>query len=214
VSKKKLLIESQYIGSIPYWACLLAYEEIYFDAHEHFVKASYRNRCNIATPDGLLSLSAPLKRGRGQRRKMKEVRLFEEENWRIKHWNSLCSAYRRSPYFEYFEDLMEPFFRNRTNYLLEWNMTFMKMISEMLKVKLQWSFTERYIGSGSEGFDDLRSNFLPSVKRNKLPEGYKNVPYHQVFQDRTGFFPDISVLDMLFNEGPRAADLIRASWTD
>lgn len=212
-AKKPVLIESQYFGSLPYYAILLAHDEIIIDRHEHFVKASYRNRCEIATPDGLLTLSIPLASGRGQRRRVKDVGIFNVEKWQAKHWNSLASAYRRSPYFEYYEDRLEPFFKSEKTNLLEFNTELMQFCLSALKVEVNWRYSETYLGKDNPSVIDFRTHITPNKNRERLPASYTTPNYHQVFGDRNPFFPDLSILDLLFNEGPRGADILRKAWS-
>jgi len=210
--KKPVLIESQFFPSLPYFAIFLFHDDIIIDQHEHFVKASYRNRCEIATPDGLLTLSIPLASGRGQRRRMKDVGIFNVEKWQAKHWNSLSSAYRRSPYFEYYEMKLEPFFKTEKTNLLEFNTELLEFCLSALKVQSNYRFSDTYIGKEDPSVIDLRTHITPNKKRERLPEDYTTPTYHQVFNDRNPFFPNLSILDLLFNEGPRSAEILRKAW--
>ena len=99
-----ILIESQYIGACSYWNILLKSSAITIDKEEHYTKRSYRNRAHILGANGLLRLSIPLERGKQQHSKMKDVRISYNERWQDLHWQSFTSAYRRSPFFEYYED--------------------------------------------------------------------------------------------------------------
>lgn len=191
---------------------MLNSEHVLIDIYEHFQKASYRNRCEVLSPDGVLVLSVPMARGRGQRRRMKDIRIFNGENWQSKHWNSLCSCYRSSPYFEFYEDRLYPFFHEKFDRLIDLNLQAHKFVLDLLKEDLNWQETEKYLGGDAEEIDDARSSILPSRTKTKFRTGYQTPQYIQVFGDRNGFQENLSILDLLFAEGPRAASVLKAAF--
>ncbi|MGB0932530.1 MAG: WbqC family protein, partial [Chitinophagales bacterium] len=118
---KTLLIESQYAGTIQYYARMLHHGKVLVEKYEHFQKATYRNRCYIAMPDGKMRLSIPMEKGRSHRRTIKDMKISYEWDWQKHHWNSFMAAYRSSPYFEYYEDDLQPFYTNKMVYLMDFN---------------------------------------------------------------------------------------------
>jgi hypothetical protein len=200
----QVLIESQYIGNCSYWSALLSAEKIQLDMHEHFAKRSYRNRAHILGANGLLRLTIPLQSGKHQHSAMKDVRISYNENWQKLHWQSLTSAYRRSPFFEFYEDELKCFYEEREEFLLEFNCKLMRAIASILKINLTIEFTEKYNKEAGEEITDIRSRFMPGKhsKRNFAS-------YPQVFSDRFNFIEDLSVFDLLFNMGSRSADYLR-----
>ena len=208
----KLLIELQYFGTISWYLSLLRHNEIIIESHENFEKSTYRNRCYIASPEGQLRLTIPLKQGRSQRSKYSEVKINNESNWQKNHWNSLCSCYRNSPYFEFYEDRVKPLFYQEVELLFDLNNRIFLLMIELLDLKLKIGYSTLYDKSPESGIEDLRSKILP----NQIFSGANHFPvkYHQVFQERTGFIPDLGILDLLFNEGPHSKDLLLSAIKD
>ena len=198
-----ILIESQYAGNCSYWNLLLKSKEIYIDSHEHYVRRSYRNRTHILGANGLLRLSIPLESGKHQHAAMHDVRISYNQAWQNLHWHSFTSCYRRSPFFEYYEDHFRKLYGEKFEFLVEYNTELLKTIATILKTEINISFTEKYLKK--EDFDgiDLRSLILP---------GKENVSefqtYPQVFNDRFDFIKDLSVLDLLFNVGTRSKEYL------
>ncbi len=200
-----LLIELHYLPPISWFIHALKYESVLIELHENFEKSTYRNRCYIAGPDGKLRLTIPLQHGRNQRTKFSEVKIAYDSDWQKIHWSSLCSCYRNSPYFEYYEDMFEHFYRQRFDLLFTFNLELLKVIIRLLKIDLTIDFTKTFVKETGNSFVDMRSKLLP----NHAPE-FDHLPgYHQVFQDRTGFLQDLSIVDLLFNEGPNSALFLR-----
>jgi len=206
--KKPILVESQYFPPITYFSLLISAGEVWIDGYENMVKATYRNRCHITTPDGVLALSVPLAHGRHQRRAMKDVRIFNELDWQKKHWDTLCSAYRRSPYFEYYEDSLYQVFYKPYTELFDLNNALVRWILATLKLDIKIHFTRSYESHDTLAYDDWRSRIHPHSEKNHFPPAYKPLIYHQVFEDRLGFIVDLSMLDLLFACGPRAKDML------
>lgn len=200
-----ILLEAQYIGTCSYWSLLLRADAIVLDQEEHYVKRSYRNRAHILGANGLLRLSIPLERGKHQHSKMKDVRISYNERWQDLHWQSFTSAYRRSPFFEYYEDYFRRFYTERFDSLLDYNFQFIHTIAKVLKTELSISFSDRYYSGETFAGKDFRNVILPG----KISE-YHFQPYTQVFSDRFSFVQDLCVLDLLFNEGTKAKEYLQA----
>ena len=201
---KKLLIELPYLGNVAFYRYLLQFDEIQIEAHENFQKASYRNRCEIATPQGVQTMSVYVKGGRGKRQLYKEVQIAHDHHWLKVHWDSLQSNYRSSPYFEFYEDDFEAIYSKEYESLFEWNLDLFNLINELLNLDLKVSFTDKF-EKNPEGVVDARSKFLPKHP-GSVPEEIK---YTQVFNSKTGFFPNLSIVDLLFAEGPNALQFLK-----
>ncbi|MBC8045560.1 MAG: WbqC family protein, partial [Fimbriimonadaceae bacterium] len=132
--KNALLIEMQYLPAIASIMLIKQYDRIYIDVKEHYVKGTYRNRCHILGPNGLQRLSIPLLKGKHQHSSMDKVIISYAYNWQKDHWQSLCSAYRRSPYFEYYEDLFYPFYHQQFEKLIDFNYGLLKCIFKIFKI--------------------------------------------------------------------------------
>tara|TARA_B110000037_G_C17119300_1_gene505096 strand:- start:1344 stop:1958 length:615 start_codon:yes stop_codon:yes gene_type:complete len=203
--KDKLLIELQYCGSIAYFQKLLEYKEVIFEKEEYFEKASFRNRCIVSGPNGLQNLSVQIKNGRAKKQLYKNVKIAYEHRWHHIHWQTLTSNYRSSPYFEFYEDYFEPFFNTEFENLFDFNLELFKTINKLLNLNIVFSVTEEFYKKPIKEIDDLRSFFIP---KNKEVE-FINKEYIQVFSSKIGFFPNLSILDLLFCEGPNAISFLK-----
>lgn len=206
-TKSTLLIESQYFPSISFYKTLINYDILLIERYEHYQKVSYRNRCYIAGPNGSILLSVPLARGKNQRTVMKDVRISNDERWQALHWKTLVSAYRRSPWFEYHEEELGKLFTKEVSYLLDWNLMCLEWVNKVLGVTTPITFTEAYNKTyeAGTGIIDARDTILPG--RTTVDEN--TLHYTQVFQERAGFLPDLSILDLIFCEGRRSVELLK-----
>jgi hypothetical protein len=201
---KTILIESQYIGCCRYWNLLLQADSIVLDKHEHYVKRSYRNRAHILGANGLLRLSVPLESGKHQHAAMKDVRISYKENWQKIHWQSITAAYRRSPFFEYYEDHFIQFYETEEPFLVDFNLKYLQQIAAILKVELPVVFSEKYNLQSEVKDTDFRNYCMP---QHTVATDFPTYP--QVFSDRFAFQPDLCVLDVLFNLGNRSVDYLK-----
>ena len=200
------LIDLQYMPPVETFARLFSYKRIRFEACEHWVKRSYRNRAHVAGPHGQLVLSIPLVRRGGERRKSGEVKIAYAEPWLHEHWNTLAAGYRRSPFFEYYEDRFEPIFNTELEKLQDRNIALFRFFADALGMTPDISFTEYYDAGVPIGQVDLRNAILPAGGR---PDPFYTHPeYGQVFGSKHGFLPNLSIADLLFNEGPRSRELL------
>lgn len=203
--KKKILIDLHYLGSIDYYRKLLEYDEVIFEAKEHFVRASYRNRCEITGPNGKSNLSIQVKGGR-KRRQYAKVLICNEHRWNKIHWNTLASNYRSSPYFEYYEDHFEPFFFKEYDNLFQFNLALFDLINQLLGLNINYSLSQKFEKIVTdENTDDYRSYFMP----NKPKNDYEIKEYIQVFSSKMPFVSKLSIIDLLFCEGPNAVSFLK-----
>jgi hypothetical protein len=199
----KVLVESQYSGCMAWWAAVSKAEEVYIDLGGHYQKGSYRNRCHILSPNDMLRLSVPLEKGKHQRRAMGNVVISYEQDWQKIHWMSLTSSYRRSAYFEYYEQDIAHLFETKYTALHELNSAICTVVADLLGIQTNFINTESYIVPGTFHGYDLRDRFLPGDNT------YIHFPaYPQVFSDRHPFHPNLSIWDALFNIGPATNDYL------
>lgn len=192
------LFPLHYAGNIAYYRALISTSEITFEVKEHFVKQTYRSRMEIMGPNGLQKLSIPtLKNKHG--RAMDQVKISYSENWQKDHWKGLEAAYRRSPYFEYYEHHFQPFYKEKTELLVDFNLRFHETILRLLKIDLVHDLSAKYVSPETINEDFRNAHF--ALEQPKA--------YMQVFADRHPFLPNLSVLDALFNLGPQTTDLLR-----
>jgi len=153
------------MGNITYYG-LLKSNEVTVELHEHFIKQTYRNRCTIYGANGKLDLIVPIEKSKGSERKiMKDCRISYSGPWQKLHWRSLESAYRRSPYFEYYEDELAPYYEKKTEFLVDWNEMLQEKICKLLHLDVKWGKTEKF-EKEYPGIVDLRSHFDPNKMRN------------------------------------------------
>jgi hypothetical protein len=200
------LAEIQYFPPIIFFKTSYKETYIYFDQYDIYRKMSFRNRCLIAGANGIITLSVPLQEGRNQRVRMKEVRISQSEDWQARHWKSIRSAYNRSPFFDYYRDELEMLFSMKFELLMDWNLQCLNWVKEKLAWPAEIRLTENpEQGSAANLLEDHRNQVLPKNYAQFIP-----LKYRQVFEEKTGFFPNISILDLLFNVGRQARNLLKA----
>ena len=186
------------------WINFLFFEKhIILLSSEEYKKMSFRNRYVVTGSNGVINLSVPLANGRNQRVPFREVKIANSERWQLTHWRTITSCYNRSPYFEYYRDGLEKFFINRWEFLFDWNLSVLEWLKEILKFPAELIVSDKFPG----GAEDLRDKWLPK----NFQKDTVVIKYPQMFEDRTGFQNNLSILDMLFNVGPKAADLFMHS---
>lgn len=195
------VLSSTYFGPIQ-WYQKLHRMPCIIEQHDHFVKQTYRNRCVIATANGTQTLTVPIERYDGTKCPMRDIRISDHGNWRHLHWNALVSAYGETPFFEFYADDLRPFFEKRHTFLFDLNLDIMHTMCQLLDVRPQVTLSEQYIVLPSE--DDAVVDFREAIRpKHPLPDAdFNPTPYYQVRAQRHGFLPNLSILDLLFNEGP------------
>ncbi len=191
---KSILLSSAYLPNIAYLSQILNHEQIFIEQHEYFVKQTFRNRCEIVTANGKLSLSIPLIK-QADKEIISEKKISYAEDWQKQHWRAMTSAYKNSPYFEFFEDDFKPFYETQFEYLLDYNTQILHTILHVLRVKKQINFTTQFELNPNEIVDSRNFSDKAKISFNEVK------PYYQVFSDRIGFTPNLSCLDALFNIG-------------
>ena len=197
------VFSSLYAGNLMYYSSMLKAGIVTIDLFENFHKQSYRNRCCIASPNGILNLVIPI--NRQSKSIIKEVKIDNSQNWRKIHWKSLESSYRSSPYFEFYEDGFHSIFFNKNcNFLFEYNQLIHQEVLKALKVEIDLTFTESYIPEDDKIYD-FRTSIHPKIQSDNQ---IKELKYNQVFQEKQKFIPNLSIFDLLFNQGPAAKELL------
>lgn len=219
------LLSTTYFGPVQWYQKLNRFDTIYIERCESFVKQTYRNRCVIATTNGLQTLSIPVEhtqeKGEDSSRLITDIRISNHGNWRHLHWNALMSAYGDSPFFDYYVDDLKPFFEDRWENLFDFNMAITHKMCELLDIHPNIQFTEKYVATSvssvssvprvasplspscpltpSSNIPDFRASIRP---KNPIPdETFTPQTYYQVYQKKWGFQPNLSILDLLFNMG-------------
>ncbi len=198
------MLSSAYFGPIQWYQKLCRYGTCLLEQHDHFVKQTYRNRCVIAATQGTQVLTVPVEGYDGPKCEMRDLRISDHGNWRHLHWNALMSAYGESPFFEYYADDLRPFFEKRWEFLYDFNMEITMKMCELLDIEPHVEPTSSYVAADDlpAGIDDFRDVIRP---KHPLPDAdFQPRRYYQVFESRYGFIPNLSILDLLCNEGNEA----------
>lgn len=195
----KILHETQIFGSVNVYSFYTSFKEIVIEKQEHYQKRSARNRYNILTSNGVMHLSIPLTKGKNERQLISDVTISYDEKWYEKHLQSIRSAYGRSPYFEYyFEDIREILLKKH-KYLITLNTDILIFILKKLKFNLSVSFTETYQNIYPDILDIRHYDITSLAGQTK---------YAQVWEGKFNFTPGLSILDLLFCEGPSASIIL------
>lgn len=203
---KEVLIHPGYFGPIAQYVAMGKAEKLWFEHKDNFQKQTYRNRAYIYSANGKLALTIPVKHtgNRTQRQKYREIKIENDFPWQSQHWKSLQTCYRTSPFFEFYEDDFVELYKRKFTYLLDFNYECLAVILEALEWEITSEKTSEYQKKVHPGIIDARG--LISAKSNKNLEF---TPYTQVFQEREGFLSNLSILDLLFNEGPNSETYLR-----
>lgn len=206
-----LILSTAYLGNIQYYTKLLqTATPVVIEQHEHFVKQSYRNRCDILCANGTVSLTVPVYKSSGEKTLIRDVRIDYSKSWQHQHWNSIHSAYKGSPYFDYFGELFEPFYRKRIDFLWDFNRAMQQVALELLGIRPDFRYSDDYLRPGTND-QDLRHSLSPKPRLHRPDAAFRPAPYYQVFSERYDFVPNLSIIDLIFCEGPQAAEILRQS---
>ena len=195
----QVLLSTTYFGPVQWYQKLHRADAVLMEQWESFQKQTYRNRCLIATTNGVQALTVPVERGSSSL--IRDMRISDHGNWRHLHWMALQSAYGESPFFEYYQDDIRPFFEKRWDYLMDYNEAICKKMCELIDIQPQIDRTIEFVLEPSDVID-MRAAINP--KRPAPDADFTPKPYYQVYTQKHGFLPNLSVLDLLFNMGPES----------
>jgi hypothetical protein len=191
------LIHPTYFPSVSHFVAMAQADRLTLEMDDNFQKQTNRNRMYIYSPNGMQLLNIPVKHSRNAHQKTKDIQLETAFDWQKQHFKSLEAAYRSSPFFEYFEDAMMPIFEKKHNYLMDLNLETMAIVSKCLGMDFSYSKTSEYFHDAPD-FKDFR------MLANGKKDAAQFEEYTQVFGDRHGYLNNLSILDLLFNEGRHA----------
>jgi WbqC-like protein len=200
-----ILIDLQYLPNTLYFSLLAKADTIIIEKHENFVKQSFRNRTHILTPNGVDSLSIPLI-GSQKKIGVNTIKIDYNQKWANRHWRAIQSAYGNAPFFEYYADFIKNEIYARRETLAELNLNLLTNCLKFLQLDKQVLFTSTYQKSPNAGIIDLRSSIHPKKEFTSLVN-HVYIPYQQVFGN--SFVQGLSILDLLFSEGPNSGSIIR-----
>jgi hypothetical protein len=196
----EILLSTAYMPNIQYIRAIATSGTATVEQWETFPKQTYRNRCEIATAGGRMTLTVPVIKACSHQL-TRDVKISYDTPWQSKHWQAIKSAYGSSPFFMYFKDELEPFYRERTEYLLDYNCKILNTLLSILDIKANISTTSDYIREGDPQYRDLRNVIHPKVRQEQGKDFYDATPYPQVFDSRMPFESNLSVIDAIFNNG-------------
>ncbi|MEI6752839.1 MAG: WbqC family protein [Paludibacter sp.] len=194
---KSVCLTSAYLAPVEYYVALANAETVFFEKFDSYEKQTYRNRCNILTANGTIALTIPVEKPTGEKILTRDIRISGHNDWQLQHWRSIESAYNSSAFFEYYKDDFVPFYEKKWDFLWDFNLELQAKVLELLDLQLILNFTEEYQIILNEDVIDLRESIHP--KKNNSFGTLKS--YYQVFEQRFGFQPNLSIIDLLFNMG-------------
>lgn len=197
-----------YLPCIAWFQHALKFEEIQIEAFENYQKQTYRTRCRVLSANGVQVLNIPVKQISGEKTIISKIQIDEEMDFRKQHWQTMISAYGKSAYFLYYRDAFEAYFEKEESNLFEFNLGLVKLVLKCLKLNLSIENTFEYNKNLAEDLD-YRNRFS-AKKNNPENELLINKKYWQVFEEKFGFTPNLSILDLLFNLGPDAKGVLRS----
>jgi hypothetical protein len=204
----KLVVESQYFPPVTLFRMSIQFSNVNIDIYDSWRKMSFRNRCVVVGGNGPINLSIPVVEGREQKKPLKEVMIDNRKSWQLQHWRTITSCYNRSPWFSFFEPELEALYRQPVDLLSDWNRTCFEWVTKKLGVAFHADYSQYVAGAnGEEEVVDWRNKLTPRSIQNEFTDP---VRYHQVFEERIGFIPNLSILDLLFCEGKNARHILTA----
>lgn len=197
-----ILIHPTYFPSISTYIAIAKADSITLEMEDNFQKQTNRNRMYIYSANGLQLLNIPVKHLKNSHQMSKDIQLETEFDWQKQHFKSLEAAYRSSPFFEFFEDILMPVFEKDYKFLMDLNLDTMEIISKCIGLKTSFSKTEEF--QKETDLVDFRN--LAAGKKDQT----QITPYTQVFGEKYGFLNNLSILDLLFNEGRYSLDYLKS----
>ena len=209
-----ILLETQYFPPIEYFSQFINADKLTLEACEHYQKGSYRNRCCIATSLGIQVLSVPLKKGKNSKMLIRDVAIAYDMDWQKQHWQSIRTAYGSAPFWEHYSPVLEQFFIKKTTFLFYLNTSILEAFFKILKLnnRVNVTFSNTYeinadtpdISGQVEGVD-FRNKISPKSTH------FTTKKYAQVFEDRNGFLPNLSILDAVLCCGPQTKSVLQST---
>ena len=201
----KLLLSTAYLPPVQYISLLSDAEEIFIEKEENYIKQTYRNRCIILTANGPMTLSVPVKRGSVHKTNIKDIEIDYSKRWQSVHLMAIKSAYQSSAFYEYYYERFEKAILNNHRFLLDLNLVSLNEILVMMKMESRITYTSHFEPISND-LHDYRYQINPKSQKNKsLFEAKK---YFQLFQGESGFLPNLSIIDLIFNTGPEAVNFL------
>lgn len=202
-------LSTAYWAPIQYYSKIYSFDNIFIEKFETYPKQTYRNRCKIYGPNGVQSLQVPVEKGSFHKTIIKDLTIDYSTDWQKNHLKTIESAYRSSPFYEFYIDDIIPVYEKKFDFLIELNEHLLTITFNWLDFTKQHTFTSEF-DAAPMGFD-YRDTIHPKKNKNKTDDSFKQALYMQGFEQRHGFVPNLSILDLVFNTGPEATSIIKNS---
>jgi hypothetical protein len=200
-----------YLGNIQYWTKLVHFESVIFNDMEKYPKGTFRNRCHVASSQGILNLSVPLLGGKHSGQAYTEVKTDSNANWQRRHWHSILTCYGSAPFFCHYGQKLKIYYESNPVHLWKWNLAFTQLIMDWLQMSSKkWSLLSEH--ESVENQVDLTHFFSPKPRFYKPDTNWKTEPYPQIFEQNIGFIANCSILDLIFCQGPYAINILKKSY--
>ena len=200
MSSGAVYLTTAYLAPVEYYSRLLHGPEVVIEQFDHYIKQTYRNRCVIASANGIQTLNIPIENPDTGKCLTRDIRIAEHGNWRHIHWNAIVSAYNSTPFFEYYADDFRPFYENKHEFLFDFNEQLREVVCRLMDLEVSIAYSSAYQKELPAEVLDCRENIHP--KRPTQWSVFK--PYYQVFEQKNGFTENLSCIDLLFNMGPES----------
>lgn len=200
------ILSTAYWGNIQYFTKLLLYENVLIEKWETYPKQSFRNRCNIYGVNGIQTLNVPIKKGSKKNIVIKDIEISYDTNWQTNHFKSIESAYSSSPFFEFFADDLNTIYNTKHKYLLDLNLQILNISCEWLSIDNNYTFSNEFVLNTKHA--DYRMSIHPKTTKNKHDKYFEQAYYMQGFEQRNGFLPNLSIIDLIVNMGSEARSIL------
>lgn len=201
---KPILLHPCYFGPVSMFVAMIKADAVVFENEDNYQKQTYRNRMYIYGANGKLSLNIPIKHSgdKPQHQRYRDLRIENNFNWQKQHWKSLETVYRTSPFFEFYEDEFAPLYNKKFEFLMDFNYKCLELALDCLQLEIDFKKTAEFILHPKEMIDARK------LVEAKGPENVIFETYSQVFDTKFGFLNDLSIVDLIFNEGPNALNYL------
>lgn len=199
-----VLLHPTYFPNVSHFVSMIHADVLMFEVHDNYQKQTYRNRTNIYGANGKLSLTVPVIYSQKNRQFYRDIKISNVDKWQGLHWKSLQSAYKTSPFFEFYEDELAPLFHTKQEFLLDFNFKCLEVIFECLQLDFNYKTTSAF---KIEPNDCLDYRHLVNARKEKE---HLFEPYTQVFSNKHGYINNLSILDLLFNEGTNTVSYLQS----
>ena len=205
------LLSTAYLPPVQWFSKLLTDDDVFVEQWESYHKQTYRNRCIIDSPNGPVALTIPVEKPANGSRLVKDMRISDHDDWRDKHWHALESSYYNSPFFEFYQDDFRPFYENKYEFLMDFNEALIMKCMELMDVKIELQRTTGFVDPDvidPSETKDLRQSISPKISLD-VDKDFLPKPYYQVFSQKGGFKPNLSIVDLIFNMGPESILILK-----